>query len=924
MCSRESLVPKLNNIDWYALIDTLLGDLKVEYELDTNGNHITIKAGRDHYQAIREQIEKAFHDLPSVLPYTVEVAPLAETHSQALLRFKALLGADRFADIAIDPDELFNIKKGAKIEAGVLYSKPTTNTRVISVWKDSVNALVADLGSHSRLQLKAMWNNEAAIGRDPLADQQSEINYHEVVKQNMGLHINANNEVTVFFNFRQLWQDLFVPELATKATVVSAPAIRVSYRHAELVIQKSHLLDYLRQELQSDVLWRTFKADASPVATPLYLDTSHTHQQMTKVSIVIDRSGSMGNIFDALTTNVLNFVKLLQPNAEVNILFFDNVIGPRKTFQAGDIKAITTFVKSLKPEGNTYLYKALKFEFSELLKSAKKGDSTAILLLTDGQDATPNSASAINDILAIQQSFKQSSIKVPKIFTVGIGNENSIQMLDSRLSSERLIINNLAEFDRVFKYIHEIQYPAVEHTLVVTQRPEQLSEYKITYQLDNNVQSPDIYLQFNQSAIGILGADHKQVIRLKEKLPDANIHDLVKAILAKTRDAMTAKPSGATKELATMKAHVVKLSIENQIPYEKANLERLADLMGDPQYESLEEVIQQKRYVERKATVPVFTMEYGAAVSILASSHFTGQMQLLPEPRYNIAGKLTSGVQEPIAQSTQSASLQTRINSDQNQMTVHAKDKVQVEQSRYYAECIPLVPDFNDTPLLYCQAEQFQSFVIPHERNFNNQGDHYNLNSCRPISYYGRPSITCEGEQTSVVFTPNSNARPFEDLNANLALGAVLVYWAKALYNRLTGKVVEEPKVFITDSREFKKKVNKLREMLNAAKLKIDAIKPFEDAHFYLSEIDDYYDDINALERKFTKGTLLEERFNAFYAEVKEFKEELFKDCEYLQEQRKHKFITPQFTLEQQRDWGQLIQHKSVTNVNDNLPRLQK
>ncbi len=917
----------MNNIDWYALIDSLLGQLKIEYELEVTDHHLAIKTAPENYQILRAQMENALSDVSSVLPYSVEVAPLQETVPEALSHFKGLLGQERFADIALNPDELFNEQKGSEIIDGILYSKPTTNKRTISVWTDALNALVADLSNHSREALKALWANKESISRDSLADSQEAINYQDIVKQNFGMRIDEHKAVRMFFNFRQLWQDLFVPELAIRSNVVSMPALSRS-QSGNLVIHKAQLLDYLRQELHSNVLWRIFQTEEGPIATPLYLDTSQHVYKRTKVSIIIDRSGSMNSIFDVLTNNILTFIERLEPSAEVSILFFDDNIGPRKTFSAGDLKAITTFVKSLKPKGNTYLYKALNFEFNELLKSATQGDNTAVLLLTDGADGTPNASAAINDILNAQQQFEKQGVKVPKIFTIGIGDDHSIQKLDARLAGERLIINSLAEFDKVFKYIHEIQYPANVHSLVVAQKPDQLNAFKITTTLNGNVQSPDIYFTFHHSAIGVIGSNQKQIIRLKGKPLEANVHDMVKGALTKAREVIATKPSSTIqKELVILKESVAKLGKEKQTPYEKATLDDLVEFLDA---QSIQQSKHVRKYVVQKASTPAFTMEYDATKLLPSTKHFTGNGQRLAPVEYNIAGKLLSPIQEPITQSSPPGRLTTRINAQQDQMTVHVLDNGQTEQKRLYADCVPLINEMNQTPFLHCHTDQFQGFVFPHDNYFQSPGDNYNLSSCRPITYYGKPSVACEGNHSSAVLTPNIPARPFEHLSENIALGAVLVYWCKQIYKALTtttATITEPPKDYLTDKAVFKKKTKDMLSYLSRVKREILATQPFDGDTFHLSEIDDFQNAIESIQRQFSNGILEKSCLEALYNEIKTFKKEIVADCKCIVEQRRQTQnpITPQLTLERQRDWSLLITPKPVVDYSaSNIPKMKR
>lgn len=914
-------MPQIKDIDWYALIDTLLGDLQIEYDIDVTANHLTIKAARNDVSLMRTQLEKAFSALPSVLPYRVEVAPLQETIPEALSHFKALLGHERFADIAFNPNELFNDKKGASIENGVLYSKPTTNKRTISVWTDALNALVADLGTHTREQLKALWKNSTPISRESLDFSEGDINFEDIVKQNFGMRIDAQNQVCVFFNYRQLWQDLFVPELAIKSTVVSAPKLHDLRNNTALTIHKAQLLDYLRQELHSDMLWRFFQTNDGPMATPIYLDSTRLTKHQTKVSIVIDRSGSMKNIFDKLTDNIITFIDKLEPNTEVNILFFDDKIGPRKSFRAHELKAITEFVKSLRPQGSTYLYRALNVEMNELLKTAIAGDNSAILLLTDGEDATNNASAEIEGILASQRQFKNHDIKIPKIFTIGVGDERYIQKIDERLASERLIINTVGEFDRVFKYIQEIQYPSREHELVVTTKPGQISAYKVTIAQNGEGQSPGIYLPCNHSSFGLIDSHKKQIIRLKGTPPEANAHDEVKGILARAHEIIvSANYRHKQADVNELKAAVNRLILAKQTAYGKSVLENLipvlegysAKLSGQSLPETVTKAQSERKFIEYKATFPSFTMEYATTQQGLIG-HFNGAGLPLAAPHYNIAGKLITAVTQPVSESLAPMQMTTRISSQQDQMTVHSQDNNGTELKRVYADCQPLVDEFTETPFLYCQGENFQSFVFPHETTFNSQGDNYDLNTCRPVSYYGNPSVVCQGEKSSVVVTPNLPVRPFEHLSENIALGAVLIYWCKKIYEAFTRPTQEPapqtPKNYLTDKNVLTKITKKIASLLNITKDKIELAKPFEGAEFHLAEIDEFNEKMAKLEGQFEKGVLKKSKLDALSDAIKHFKADIVETCDTVIAERAKstKQLTPQLSLEKPRDWSQLL-----------------
>ncbi|MCS5711283.1 VWA domain-containing protein [Candidatus Berkiella aquae] len=926
---------QMKDINWYSLLDTLLGELNVEYRLEASDNHIAIEASPENLTLINSQLEKAFNDLSSVLPYTVEAAPLVETVPEAMSTFKALLGDERFTDLTINPDELFNIKRGAQVKDGVLYSKATYSQRTISVWTDAINALIADLKPISKEALREKWKDKSPISRLDLAKTQDDIDYTDIVKQNFGLQKSADNKVSVFFNFRQLWQDLFVPELASKSKVVSAPLINTALKTNQIVIHKAQLLDYLRQELHSDMLWRIFQTDQGPVATPLYLDTTTHVRRQTKVSIIIDRSGSMKGCFEELTTKVLGFIEKLEPNTRVNILFFDDTIGPRQAFLAHDLPAITNFVKSLKPNGQTYLYQALKAEFDNLLKDAAIGDNTAILLVTDGQESSRNYSDKIDNILAIQTKFKEREINPPKIFTIGIGADNAIQKLDPRLSSERLIINNVAEFKKVHQYIQQIQNPTRDQELIVTPKPNAVVGVNVAVEQHGNIIAPDVYFSLEHHSMGVIQSNKKLIIKLKSNIPQGNIHDTVKRILALARDAVVSKPYHTLKnELTTIKAKVAASSLAAQGEYPKSILDDLIQLletdyiqMADQSHQKLIKTAQHQRsYVEHAIpATPTFSMDYTSSTDG-TSIPYTGAWQRMSPPQYNIAGKLISSHDKPTEEALSSlVRISTRIESKQNQMTVQAFDQDQKEQSRLYAFCTPQLDDA-EPPFLFCQGDSFQSFVFPNGEHPDMAGDNYHFNQCRPVDYYGKPSVVCPGEKSTVVLTPKLRERPFENLGGNIALGAVLLYWAKSLYQAFTTPT--QPKTYFTDKAVFKKKVKELRSFLEATKKKIQAKQPFDGDNFHLLELEDYAEDVKRLEKRFSKDVLEEAQLDELYQEIKDFKDSMHKLCDKLSKAttKAPKPITPQFKLETQKDWGALLLPKSTSTrigVDTSLPKIK-
>lgn len=122
--------------------------------------------------------------------------------------------------------------------------------------------------------------------------------------------------------------------------------------------------------------------------------------------------------------------------------------------------------------------------------------------------------------------------------------------------------------------------------------------------------------------------------------------------------------------------------------------------------------------------------------------------------------------------------------------------------------------------------------------------------------------------------------------------------------------ILQPPKEVVTDGAVFNRSMKELESLLKATKKKIDQTKPSDAAEFHLAEIEDFEDEIKAMQRQFIQGKLEESRFDEFCDTVKFYKKDIIEDCENVVAQHKQKFITPQLTLQRNRDWSQLIEHK--------------
>lgn len=153
------------------------------------------------------------------------------------------------------------------------------------------------------------------------------------------------------------------------------------------------------------------------------------------IVFVIDISGSMKGAKIAQTKQAFNFIlDQLNPNDRFNIILFSSDIliltnKPKLLANTEKNKELAkNFVNNVEPMGGTNIHGALQ----EALKCFSQNDNRTktIVFLTDGEPT-----SGIIDIDKIAYEFKSKNIFNVRLFTLGIGNEINISLLE-KLSLE--------------------------------------------------------------------------------------------------------------------------------------------------------------------------------------------------------------------------------------------------------------------------------------------------------------------------------------------------------------------------------------------------------------------------------------------------------------------------------------------------------
>ena len=175
------------------------------------------------------------------------------------------------------------------------------------------------------------------------------------------------------------------------------------------------------------------------------------------------------------------------------------------------------------------------------------------------------------------------------------------------------------------------------------------------------------------------------------------------------------------------------------------------------------------------------------------------------------------------------------------------------------------------TPIVHCSQPHSDTLVFlkqsdssalsPHINNKEPSsiaGDTYDLESCKPIDFYGNSAIQCEGEETILVDVPkpfvNSAESFFEGLNSALTLAPVAIHLAKGIYNCLMGETVKENENLetgeIATPEYVKIKIKALEELLSDIEKMLSTRKRMREFDMFRHILEDKIEDLAELKGK--------------------------------------------------------------------------
>ncbi len=201
-------------------------------------------------------------------------------------------------------------------------------------------------------------------------------------------------------------------------------------------------------------------------------------------------------------------------------------------------------------------------------------------------------------------------------------------------------------------------------------------------------------------------------------------------------------------------------------------------------------------------------------------------------------------------------------------------------------------------PTLVCHNEKFRTYVMPKispettiSENVQTvshipcQSDIYDLSTCRPIEFFGNPSVYCEGEKTMVAYTPHFQSRFFDQCDSQIMLGAILYQGIKSTVTWVNGKLYGERKKLGAEEtpilceinstyakemfKNFEKELNKIENQLHTKKNN-------ENFRWAFSVLEEHCYSLSKFQN--SKGTIPTKELEEFELTIYEFKNELIDD----------------------------------------------
>ncbi len=552
----------LDNRNWRAVIETLLGTHGIDYELEVTDDRIILKTNEKDSRTIQRLLQDTLRTPQTFfqkLPYTITgmsattlvedhtgisealVSPplLGDTVEQGIGVFRKLFGEETFREIALNLDALFDSHAGAYSKEQVLYSKAAKGKQTAKLWHSILEALIARFNDVDILTLRKIWLGEnAPLSKDVEdLDSNERMTFRGLVQQCFGVIEQSNHkQVMLYFNYGLLHRFIFPPQIEVQA-------IQGTLQHT-VDIDKKHLLNYVQQLTQGGTLLKVYKESEKTnelVARPLFFSDKKIIKMPHRYTVIIDASGSMDGHLQNLGDHVIQFIEKLRTfddKAKIRIVFFSDKVERAQTFTISESWAIRPFIKDTRALGGTRLFGTVEDELDLLLQEkTPQNFITPVVLFTDGNDNGSGERSvALARVSKKLQEFKNMGLKVPQLFTMGFGSYDyeALSLLAVQAGTPFTHLQSPKDFDQIYHYLDSIQYE--QQVLDFLVRVGDTTHFSIPLTLNGNAQAPGILIPFQENDEFEIEMQGKQlVVSVNDgsRVPLASINDQLDAMLIK-------------------------------------------------------------------------------------------------------------------------------------------------------------------------------------------------------------------------------------------------------------------------------------------------------------------------------------------------------------------------------------------------------
>ncbi|KHO02170.1 hypothetical protein JS61_08070 (plasmid) [Rickettsia felis] len=198
-----------------------------------------------------------------------------------------------------------------------------------------------------------------------------------------------------------------------------------------------------------------------------------------------------------------------------------------------------------------------------------------------------------------------------------------------------------------------------------------------------------------------------------------------------------------------------------------------------------------------------------------------------------------------------------------------------IESKKYVKDTMSCTSLSGQTKV-FSNIHQSSNFV--QDKDYSIGGDSYK--NCRPVEFYGRPSVYCKGNHTNLIHAPNIQPRLFDSLDSNLMLGSVILHQVRKFYQWYRPTVAGETRyhliVEITDQQldDWNTQINKIKELLQYLKPRISS-KELQWAEYALIDHQEAISKLSSLSTASTEMIeILNENLQALLEDLAESKEE--------------------------------------------------